>query len=223
MILRCLRFFGKGLLALLIVLLLYFAGALVCSIIPVNTDHVEQGNFRVYLRSYNGHTDFVFPVQNQVIDWKDIVDPQLTLSKRSNFQYIAIGWGDLELFEQAQQKAYATFPVAFRAVFEHEPAAIHVEFMEVLRFHRPLMPIRLTAEQYKTLSDYVLETFKKNYSGTLQPLRLHYNQKDLFFRARGSLNLFYTCNTWVNRGLKQAELKACLWTPFPEGIFNQYR
>lgn len=223
-LIRVIRFFAKGLIALLIVLLLYFVAALIGSIIPVNSKEVENPEVTIYLRSNGVHTDFVFPVKNEVMDWSGIIDPRLTLSGRDDFRFISIGWGDLEFYRQTQEWRDLEFPVALRAVFLHKPAALHVEFQDVLRFDQPLLPVDISEEQYQTLIDYVLGTFKMNYSEKLQPVSdLHYNRNDLFFRARGSLNLFYTCNTWVNNGLKAAEMKACLWTPFDEGIFYRYR
>lgn len=224
MLLRILRFLGKGLIALLTVLLLYFVIALIGSVIPVNTDQAESHEVTIYLRSNGVHTDFIFPIKNRAMDWSKIVDPRLTLSGREDFRFISIGWGDLEFYRETEEWQDLEFPVALRAVFMPKPAALHVEFQDVLRFHQPLVPVNISNEQYKALVDYVLGTFKKNYSGELQLLKeMHYNRNDLFFRARGSLNLFYTCNTWVNNGLKAAEMKACLWTPFDEGILNQYR
>ena len=224
MLLRILRFLGKGLIALLIVLLLYFVIALIGSIIPVNTEQAENYDVTIYLRSNGMHTDFLFPIENEVMNWRSVIDPRLTLSGRDDFRFISIGWGDLEFYRETEEWQDLEFPVALRAVFMPKPAALHVEFQDVLRFHQPLLPVNISSDQYKALVDYVLGTFKKNYSGELQPLReMHYNRNDLFFRARGSLNLFYTCNTWVNNGLKAAEMRACLWTPFDEGILNQYR
>ncbi|WP_432264675.1 DUF2459 domain-containing protein [Autumnicola psychrophila] len=51
---------------------------------------------------------------------------------------------------------------------------------------------------------------------------LHYNSRDAFYYAKGSLNPFKTCNTWINSGLKNSKMKACLWTPFTQGIFYHY-
>ncbi|MFM7854609.1 MAG: DUF2459 domain-containing protein [Flammeovirgaceae bacterium] len=51
---------------------------------------------------------------------------------------------------------------------------------------------------------------------------LRYWDNDSFYEAKGTYNLFFTCNTWVNEGLKKAGLKACLWTPFDSGLLRKY-
>ncbi|GAB2774191.1 TIGR02117 family protein [Salinimicrobium soli] len=220
---RVVRFILKGILSLLLVMLLYFVAALFGSIIPVNTSQPEGGEITIYLRTNGTHTDLVFPVRNAQRDWSRIIDPELSLSKRTDFRYISFGWGDLEFYRKTPEWNDLRFPVAFQAVFLRHPSALHVEYLGPLQVEQPYLPIQITIEQYNELSQYVLDSFKRNASGKLQPVpNLHYNRNDIFYLAEGSLNFFYTCNTWVNSGLKKAGLRACLWTPFDDGIFYQY-
>lgn len=221
---QVIKFFAKGLLAFLLLMLLYFVSAVIGSVIPVNTDQPEGGNVTIYLRTNGVHTDFVFPIQNEVMDWQQLVSPEHTLSKMGNFSYISFGWGDLEFYQNTPEWSDLTFPVAMKAIFLPTPSAMHVEFESSIRFTQPMVPVNITQEQYKDLVTYVSESFEKDSGGNVIPVEdLHYNQNDAFFRAKRSLNSFYTCNTWVNNGLKNANLRACLWTPFDEGIFYQYR
>ena len=85
-----------------------------------------------------------------------------------------------------------------------------------------MIPVYLSKLQYKQLSEYILNSFMIKDHVLPQPLELHYNEDDTFYPARRSVHLFYNANTWVNNGLKKANLPACLWTPFDEGIFNKY-
>ncbi|WP_029034978.1 TIGR02117 family protein [Salinimicrobium terrae] len=221
---KVIKFFAKGLLAFLLLMLLYFVSAIIGSVIPVNTDQPEEGRITIYLRTNGVHTDFVFPSRNEIMDWEELVTPDHTLSKRANFQYISFGWGDLEFYQNTPQWSDLTFPVAVKAIFLPTPSAMHVEFESAIRFNQPTIPVNITKEQYQDLVNFVSESFEKNASGNVIPVEdLHYNQNDAFFHAKRSLNSLYTCNTWVNNGLKNADLRACLWTPFDEGIFYQYR
>ena len=220
---RAIRFFLKGLISFLLILLLYFAAAIIGSVIPINTDP-EEGNISIYLRTNGMHTDFIFPLRNSVMDWSKIADPSHSLSKREDFQYVSFGWGDLDFYRKTPEWEDVRFPVAFQAVFLPTDSALHVEFMQAIRFYQPTIKLEITEEQYRKLSMYVTESFEKNTAEEIKPVAdLHYNQNDAFYPAERSLNFFYTCNTWVNNGLKDAGLRACLWTPFEEGIFYQYR
>lgn len=223
-IMKILRFILKGMLALLLLMFLYLVAAIVGSAIPVNTDQPENGDITIYLRTNGVHTSFIFPLENEIIDWTTYADPTQTLSKRSDFRYVSFGWGDLEFYEKTPEWDDLEFPVAFQAVFLSKPSALHVEFLDVIRFNQLTMPVKITRSQYKKLSEYVMDSFQKNSFGEVQQVQgLHYDQLDIFYRAKRSLHFFYTCNTWVNEGLKKADLRACLWTPFDEGIFYQYR
>lgn len=224
MIIRIIKFFAKGLLAFLLLLLLYFVAALIGSAIPVNTGRPPGGDITIYLRTNGVHTDLIFPVENEIMDWEQMIDSTYTLSKRGNYDYISFGWGDLEFYQKTPEWSDLTFPTAVRAVFLPSPSAMHVEFEPVPRFDQPMIPVKVTAEEYQKLVDYVRWSFEKDFTGKVKVVPgLHYNQNDAFFHAKRSLHSFYTCNTWVNNALKQAGLPACLWTPFDEGIFYKYR
>lgn len=223
-IMRVIRFILKGMVALLLLMILYLVAAIVGSAIPVNTEQPQDGDITIYFRTNGVHTSFIFPLKNEYVDWTAYADPTHTLSKRADFQYISFGWGDLEFYEKTPEWSDLQFPVAFQAVFLSKPSALHVEFLDGIRFSQPTLPVKITSSQYRKLSNYVIDSFQKSSSGEVQQVKgLHYDQFDVFYRAKGSLHFFYTCNTWVNEGLKNADLRACLWTPFDEGIFFQYR
>ena len=220
---KIVRFLAKGLFSLLLIMLVYLVVALIGSVIPVNTNQPENGNITIYLRTNGVHTDFIFPLENQVMDWQEFIPPETIPSKTAVFRYISFGWGDLEFYQETEDWSDLRFPVAFQAVFLESPSALHVTLEPALRMTKPVVKIVVTKEQYKKLVEYVRSTIKKDDSGSPNPVEgLHYNQHDAFFHAKGSLHFFYTCNTWINDGLKSAGLRACLWTPFDEGIFYQY-
>lgn len=224
LLLKILIFLRNGLLAFLSIAILYLATAIICSAIPVNHEQPEVKEITIYLRSNGTHTDFIFPVENEVIDWTQITRPEHSLSKRMDFNYISFGWGDLEFYQQTPEWSDLRFPVAFQAVFLRKQSAMHVEFLTTLNYERTILPVKISKEQYRKLVDFVINSFQKYPSKNITPVEdLHYNSNDAFYLAKRSLNLFYTCNTWINDGLKEAGLRACLWTPFDEGIFYQNR
>lgn len=221
---KVLEFLAKALLSFLLVMLLYFVAAVAGSVIPVNTSQPKDGNVTIYLRTNGVHTDFIFPVRNKIMDWEELIPSGTILSKTATFQYISFGWGDLKFYKETEEWSDLRFPVAFQAVFLKKPSALHVTFEPAIRMTKPVVAVNITEKQYKKLVEYVHATFKTDNAGNPNPVEgLHYNQHDAFFHANGSLHFFYTCNTWVNDGLKHADLRACLWTPLDEGIFYQYR
>lgn len=223
-LIRLVKFISKGLLAFLLLMLMYFGAALIGSVIPVNSKPDYIGDITIYLRTNGVHTDFIFPIENEIMDWKTLVDPDHSLSHIENTRYVSFGWGDLEFYQNTPQWSDLTFPVAFKAVFLATPSAMHVEFQQAVRMDQPTISLKINEQQYRDLAQYVANSFEKNGSGRANPIPdLHYKRNDAFYPATRSLHFFYTCNTWVNEGLKAADLRACLWTPFDEGIFYQYR
>lgn len=221
---QVLKFLLKGMLSLLILMVLYLVSAIIGSVIPVNKELPEDGEITIFLRTNGVHTSMIFPLEHQVMDWSTLTNPSHTLSGGNEFRYVSFGWGDLEFYKETPEWSDLRFPVAFQAVFLSKPSALHVQFFERIRYDQPTLPVKITREQYQSLSRFVSSSFKLNTAGEPQQVEgLHYDQQDAFYLANRSLHFFYTCNTWVNQGLKRADLPACLWTPFDEGIFYHYR
>lgn len=192
--------------------------------IPVNTAPDTSEPFTtIYLVSNGMHTDIVLPVRTEVTDWTKIVKPQHSLSPPNKVSFVSFGWGDLEFYRNTPEWEDLEFSTAFKSLFLKTPAAIHVRFLTTYSFGEDFRAITVDRPQYEKLCSYIKNSFKFDTSGNTQPVEdLHYTGDDAFYHAHGSLNLFKTCNTWVNSGLKNSGLKACLWTPFVEGIFYHY-
>ncbi|HSI71442.1 MAG TPA: TIGR02117 family protein [Gillisia sp.] len=205
--------------------LIYMVLVIIGGIIPVNTKPNTEGpDIKIYLISNGMHTDIVLPMQTYMFDWTSLVKPEHTLSKRKNFRYIGFGWGDLGFYANTPEWKDLTLETGFKALFLKTPSAVHATFLNTIVEDEDTKTLYINKEQYKKLVDYIKNTFEYDKPGgeTSPVAGLHYSYNDAFYRARGSLHLFNTCNTWVNTGLKEAGLKACLWTPFVEGIFYQY-
>ena len=83
---------------------------------------------------------------------------------------------------------------------------------------------RVSKESYLKLVEHITESFDTDSVGVpRQIVGASFTNHDAFYEANGKYSLFYTCNTWANDGLKSARLKACYWTAFKGGIFDQYK
>lgn len=79
---------------IVIFVVLYFTLDAVLSRIPVNSSiNTNTKNYDVFVLSNGVHTDVVFPVKTDLIDWITIFPTANNLDLDSNYQYIAIGWG----------------------------------------------------------------------------------------------------------------------------------
>lgn len=218
------RFLKFSLGVLIVPILLYFALAIIGAAIPVNSNpETINPDIKIYLISNGVHVDIAVPVISETIDWTETVKPQHTLLKPTNSSYVSFGWGDLQFYENTPEWKDLTVKTAFQALFLKTPSALHTRFHEGKPKNERIKTFMIDDSQYLLLSEYISNTFMFDDEGNSQPVQgLHYSGQDVFYRAKGSLNLFNTCNTWVNNALKHSGLKASLWTPFEEGIFLRY-
>lgn len=221
---KFLRYLRNGVLILLLPFFIYLILALIGSIIPVNSQEMDKDKeIPVFLISNGAHTDLVVPIQSSVYDWKRIIKEEHFGTSPGAYQYVGFGWGDLEFYRTTPQWEDLTLKTAFKSLFMDTPAALHVELHKAILQDENTVALSISKEQYAELVEYFRNSFELDENGNIQPVpNLHYNSRDAFYYAKGSLNPFKTCNTWINNGLKYAGMKACLWTPFTQGIFYQY-
>ena len=209
---------------LLLLILVYFIAAFSLSYIPVNTDFTQcqKDAVEIYILTNGVHTDIVLPINTELKDWTTLVNPSDTKSGNTSANYVAFGWGDKGFYLETPTWADLKFKTAFNALFFLSRSAMHVTFYKRLYESGSCKKICITKESYGKLVAYIESSFDKNDGLSKLIQNASYSDNDLFYEAKGTYNLFFTCNTWANRGLKTANLKACIWTPFDKGIFHQY-
>jgi uncharacterized protein (TIGR02117 family) len=201
---------------------IYLIVAVVLSIIPVKNKQTNEGKIDIYLYTNGVHLDLVFPVRNEVKDWSYVLHMDERILPYA--KYVSFGWGDKNFYIDVPTWSELTLNTALNAVFKKSESAIHVDFFQSVPTANNTRSISVSIEQYQELVDYVEAGFQ--YSSDSIPLLirgLSYHNYDLFYEANGSYSLFFTCNTWTNKALKEAGLKACLWTPFDRGTLFHYR
>ncbi|HBO38903.1 MAG TPA: hypothetical protein DD638_09605, partial [Pasteurellaceae bacterium] len=84
--------------------------------------------------------------------------------------------------------------------------------------------IQISHRQYQRLIDYVEKTLQwQNGKPILIQTPLVYGEHDAFYEAKGRYSLFFSCNTWINNGLKSIGADAVLWTFTDVGLLRHYR
>jgi uncharacterized protein (TIGR02117 family) len=210
---------------LLCLVILYFISAYVLSNISVNSDFepCAKDPVEIYVLSNGVHTDIVVPIRNDHMDWSKFVDPRNTFGGDTNKLNVAFGWGDKGFYLHTKTWDDLEFSTAFKAVFHLSTSAMHVTFYRTLKESEHCKKIVISKEQYQKLIGYIKNSFQLSGNGkALQIAGEHYEDNDAFYEGMGSYSLFYTCNTWTNCGLKEAGLKARVWTPFESNILELY-
>lgn len=206
-------------------ILLYVISAFLLSRIPSEGKPHKNASVTVYLMKSGVHTDFVLPVCNPIHDWRKDFPIEHTDFKNPKSTLISIGWGDKAFYMNTPTWADLTFKTAITTPFGIGPSAIHTTYYEQLLDDRPIVRLKLTQKQYRSLVVYIKKSlnFRNGQTQQIIPqLEGVVTGNDAYYQAKGRYSLFYSCNTWINSGLKAAEQKACLWTAFAGGLFYQY-
>lgn len=220
-----LKFLLKTLLGITTFLILYILAVLIFSRIPVNSNPSKpEKGIEVYLLSNGVHTDIVVPVKSQTIDWSESVQFQHTKSKDTTANYLAFGWGDKGFYLNTPTWADLKFSTAFNAASGFSTSAMHCTFYKRMKEDELCKKIIITEKQYQQLVAFIQNSFELENNQIMKiETDAVYGNHDIFYEAKGSYNLFYTCNTWTNSALKTASQKASLWTVYDKGILYHYQ
>lgn len=208
------------------IVVLYVVLSLAIPFIGVSAkDDGEKKEIPIYIYTNGVHTDIVMPVKNDLKDWSTKILFSNIRSKRTDYQYIGIGWGDKGFYLDTPTWADLKFSTAFKAAFWLSESAMHCTYYNTMKEGADCKMIMISKSQYRKLIQFVEDKFDKDKNGNfiLIPTNAVYSDNDAFYDANGSYNFTYTCNTWTNDALKAAGQKAALWTPTDFGIFQHYK
>ena len=211
---KMLIFAGRVLLAVLAVLLLYVGLAVVLSLIPTRPDPVSGArDHQIYISSNGVHTDFILP---SALVPEDLLQQ---IGYLADYPFLAFGWGDKGFYLDTPTWSDLKVSTAVRAMLLPSPTAMHVTG------YRSVGPewarVDLTDGQMAILNDYIAAGFRRDATGKLQHIEASgYGDNDDFFEAVGSYNAIYTCNSWINSGLKAASVRTAVWAPSEWGIMR---
>lgn len=206
--------------------LFYIILAVTLPYIAVNSNAPTSGKdgFEIYILSNGVHTDLVLPIRNDEKDWMQLLSFDHTKSRDTDMHYVAFGWGDKGFYLHTPTWADLKASTALKAMFYMSSSAMHVTFHRKMEQGEHCKKVWLSKEKYRLLVAFIDHSFQKNNKGEYAYIpKYAYGRHDGFYVAKRTYNLFYTCNTWANEGLKSAKLKACLWTPTDKGILFHYQ
>jgi uncharacterized protein (TIGR02117 family) len=204
--------------------IIYGLAQFVLSRLSVAREADTKPEVTIYIRSNGVHTDLVLPVKNEEIDWSEKILFANTAKKDTNMTYVGLGWGDKGFYLETPTWADLKFSTAFKAAFALGGSAIHATYYADMQESTYCRKIDISQKQYARLVHYVLNSFRMDMDGDFSHINTKavYGDNDAFYEARKRYNLFYTCNTWANNGLKSCGQKAAVWTIFDTGIFYHY-
>lgn len=217
---QALKLLLRVVLALASLVAAYFVTASVLVFFPANGQPSnEPVAVNAYVYSNGVHTDLVFPLNTQGVDWSSAFPAQHLAKAPHDAAYIAIGWGDREFYLNTPRWQDLTAGRALHALSGSGRTLLHVSHLREADLQSGMHAMPLSAKQYASLVNYVERALVRSAAGPgVNVPGQHYGPHDAFYEANGAYNLFTTCNVWVGRGLAQAGVKVSAWTPLASQV-----
>jgi len=207
----------KWITTLILIPVVYLLVSLILTFIPVNgNDNYTEKNNSIYLNSNGIHLDIIIP--------KDQINSNLLngLEYSKKDKYFSFGWGDKNFYFNTPTWNDLTFNNAFKALFISSPTLIHLTRFSAIQ--KDWVEVNVNQDQLYMINQYINKTFYFDTHDNKVLLRNNgYTNNDDFYEALGSFSIFKTCNSWVNSGLKESDIKACFWTPFDFGLLKMHK
>ena len=221
---KCFRFLIFLIVIFISSILIYLACAFIFSRITIEGHKEKKAIHTVYLMKSGIHMDFLLPISNKLKDWQEDFPISNTRSKDSTYKKIAIGWGSKDFYMNTPTWDDLTLKIFLISNFGLGSSAIHVKYYtDTLPKDSKILSLKLSDNQYKKLVKYIENSLKRSattkYSFILPKNPKVLSKNDAYYDAKQNYSLLFTCNSWINNGLKESGQKACLWTPNSQGIF----
>lgn len=218
-------FLLKSVGAVLSIVIFYLLCGYLIPFIEVPAEKTNEPKvIEIYILTNGVHTDLVVPIKNEEMDWGKELPFENTISRRSDFNYLSVGWGDKGFYLDTPTWAELKPSTALKAAFWMSESAMHCTYYFEMTEGKDCKKLLLTKKQYQNLVKYIKDKFDRDVNGNVVFIETDavYGIHDAFYDAKGKYSFLETCNTWANNGLKAAGQKAALWTPSDMGIFQHY-
>jgi len=181
---------------------------------PPNLVCVKDKEF--YLASNGIHLDIIIPKQAV----PKSIQQEILVSELTNF--ISLGFGDKDFYLQTPTWNDLKLNIALKALFLNSKTAIHLSKHSAKSEN--WIKIEICELQLKSLLSFLENSFKKDLKGRIIEIKnAGYTKNDKFYEGKGTFNCIQTCNNWVNKGLKAAQIKTSLWSPLDFGVLYHAR
>ena len=197
---------------ILLAIITYLFIAVVLSIIPTNPRPVNCLEKKEIFVTTNGiHLALILPAEliNQGF--------RTELKIPSEINFVSFGWGDKAFYLNTPEWTDLKIQTAVKALFIKSETALHVTNHKMPG--ASWKAVAICPSQIESLNDFIRNSFETNQGSILLEIEGEgYGKNDKFYEAIGNYTCIYTCNNWVNEGLKRTKIKTSVWSPFDHGV-----
>lgn len=186
-----------------------------------------------YVISNEVHADWVLPIVNEIVDWRNCFPASHFAGDVSMAKYLVVGWGDRGFFVETERWSDLKVSTALNALWSND-TVLHVTQTDYSDWAALAVKVRISPVQYTALVQYVRATLAdcRPTDATTEDLTellqkpvncqlvgARYSENDAFYHARGRYHVLNTCNSWVGNGLRQAGVRVGAWTQLPKTVY----
>ena len=205
---------------------LYLVVALMGALIPVGGSDTSSDKTREILIRSNGiHLEIVLK-DGELGPLRDDINPAIPAVWAD---YWAFGWGERDFFLNTPTWADFDLWTGVNSILWQDDVLLRVQPVGGRPTGPQVRELAVTEEEYDAVVGFIRSSIRWTDDGKIvpvfdaepQPHGSAYDPSGIFIEARGTYSMFYTCNEWVNDGLKHAGIGGALWSPFPQGVMWQ--
>ncbi|HSH52312.1 MAG TPA: DUF2459 domain-containing protein, partial [Bacteroidales bacterium] len=157
--------------------------------------------YKIYVVKYDWHTGVIFERMDAVKFFPALQDDY------KDFKFIEIGWGDKDFYMAEKE----TFWITFKAGMFPTKSALHVTALmnnpEIHYRGIEMVIIDLSEDDFKNLIQYFNKSFALDEYNKNIKLKNGLKENSLFYLSNEKYHIFKTCNAWIARGLKRADVQ----------------
>jgi uncharacterized protein (TIGR02117 family) len=203
------------------VLGLYFAAALIGSVIPANSDWQQpQTGVPIFVETNGVHVSLILPMAAAGQDLSDLIRPEHLANRDLYGTHAMIGWGHKAVYRNAQTWGDVRSGDIGSAIIGSDDTTLHIYHLVNPQPSDIRKAFRVTEAQYRTIVAEVRASFKvANGQSKAYPA---YGPNNLFYDSLGRYSAINTCNEWTGGVLRRAGVKVGVWTPMPGGVMRWF-
>lgn len=197
--------------------------AMLGMMIPYHQNQSFKGpTERIYVRTNGVHTDLCVELEKSNYNWWTFIDsndfPQ------DDFKWMAIGWGDEAFYTQTKTWDDLKVSTTMSSFLQVTGGALHVELLaQEPSVNDRCVQVQVTDQGYEQMLDYIRGSFKISDSKPVIIDDFTYFGTDRFYKSKQQYHLFENCNSWTNKGLKEAGVRTMAWAVFPQSLIIYHK
>jgi len=192
----------------MLVVMLYILTPYILMFFPKKGANYPKKDRKIYFYYTPLHTNIILDVRDNRLFWERLL-PDLLRGRE--FNYLEFGLGDKETYLTTKDLSDLKLETALKALFLNTNSLIDIFYLYDIDPLK-LESIDVSEAQYRAVVSAILKSFGSKPKFISMGFSKYKNEA--LYGSVYTYNLFFTCNTWVDKVLKESNITAIWWTPF---------